>query len=138
MTDPRIQTLLTAHAVTKGMTDKERLALAVAISGTVLTPEEHSSVMVAARRIREHAEALFDAREHGHVVPDPAAEDVPLSLMAPRASSSCLERSSTDASRSVRQDWANLPGLGDVLAGLGAFGIGMAVFSVWPVLVELF
>lgn len=52
---------LRANAVAMTLTERERIAFAVAMIGTILRPSRAGDVLLAARHIREHGEALLDA-----------------------------------------------------------------------------
>jgi hypothetical protein len=61
----RADIVLRAHEVGAGMTDFERIALGAALIDTVLNTERHQTVLLAARHVREHGEALQAASWDG-------------------------------------------------------------------------
>lgn len=57
----RADIVLRAHAIGTGLTDLERIALGATLIQTVLRADRHQAVLLAARHIHEHGEALMDA-----------------------------------------------------------------------------
>jgi len=52
-----------AYAVTRGLPDRERLALGLAVCESVLNPAFHADVTAAAARLRDHGAALADTAD---------------------------------------------------------------------------
>lgn len=146
----RVDVILRAHEVGKGLTDMERIAVGATLIMTVLAPGEAMHVRTAARKLREHADALdafgrdLDDISHtggsvsGETTTHGAEQSGPSVTSGPLAPESPGRGSSPAPWAAIRRFWLRIESgpLGDWIGGLSLAFVFFAIFAIGALITD--